>query len=74
MRCCRISDAPSASEQRRIKKAPRINLISANLITASALRMYYVSEGQHDRSLARSAWEIVHRENRPVGYGMIGRI
>ena len=33
--------------------------------------MYYVPEGQHDRSLARSAWEIVHRENRPVGHGMI---
>jgi hypothetical protein len=35
--------------------------------------MYFVPEGQHDRSLARSAWESVHRENRPVGYGMIGR-
>jgi len=36
-------------------------------------RMAFVPEGQHDRSLARSAWEIVHRDNRPVGYGMIGR-
>ena len=43
-----------------------------NLIKASARRMYFVPEGQHDRSLARSAWESVHRENRPVGYGMIG--
>jgi hypothetical protein len=34
---------------------------------------YDVPEGQHDRSLARNAWEIAHRENRPVGYGMIGR-
>jgi hypothetical protein len=29
--------------------------------------MYFVPEGQHDRSLARSAWESVHRETRPVG-------
>jgi hypothetical protein len=29
-------------------------------------------EGQHDRSLARSAWKSVPRKNRPVGYGMIG--
>jgi hypothetical protein len=36
--------------------------------------MNFVPEGQHDRSLARSAWESVLRENRPVGYGMIGRI
>jgi hypothetical protein len=35
--------------------------------------MYFVPEGQHDRSLARSAWESVYRENRPVGYGVIGR-
>jgi hypothetical protein len=46
--------------------------------------MYFVPEGEHDSShstryrllmagLARSAWESVHRENRPVGYGMIGR-
>jgi 3-oxoacyl-ACP reductase-like protein len=34
--------------------------------------MYFVPEGQHDRSQARSAWESVHRENRPVGYGLIG--
>src|ERR1700719_1865726 len=27
-----------------------------------------------DRSLARSAWESVPRKNRPVGYGMIGRM
>ena len=47
--------------------------MSANLIKASAMRMRYVPEGQHDRSLARSAWEIVHRGNRPVGYGLIGR-
>jgi hypothetical protein len=35
--------------------------------------MVFVPEGQADRSLARSAWESVPRENRPVGYGMIGR-
>jgi hypothetical protein len=45
--------------------------------------MYFVPEGEHDSShstryrllmagLARSAWESVHRENRPVGYGMTG--
>jgi hypothetical protein len=48
------------------------NPISANLIKASARRIYFVPEGQHDRSLARSAWDSVHQENRPVGYGMIG--
>jgi hypothetical protein len=46
--------------------------------------MHFVPEGQHDRShstryrlllagLARSAWKGVHRENRPLGYGMIER-
>jgi hypothetical protein len=35
--------------------------------------MVFVPEGQHDSSQARSAWESVPRENRPVGYGMIGR-
>jgi hypothetical protein len=45
--------------------------------------MYFVPEGQHDRShstryrllmagLARSAWKGAQRENHPVGYGMIG--
>ena len=47
--------------------------LSASLFKASALRIYFVPEGQHDRSLARSAWESVHRANRPVGHGMIGR-
>ena len=36
-------------------------------------RTYFVPEGQHDSSQARSAWESVPRKNRPVGYGMIGR-
>jgi hypothetical protein len=36
-------------------------------------RMYFVPEGQHDRSQARSAWDSVPRMYRPVGYGMIGR-
>jgi hypothetical protein len=36
-------------------------------------RMYFVPEGQHDSSQARSAWESVPPKNRPVGYGMIGR-
>jgi hypothetical protein len=35
-------------------------------------QMAFVPEGQHDRSQARSAWASGHRENRPVGYGMIG--
>jgi hypothetical protein len=30
-----------------------------------------VPEGQSDRSLARSAWESVIQESRPVGYGLI---
>jgi hypothetical protein len=30
-----------------------------------------VPEGRCDRSLARSAWEIVIQESRPVGYGLI---
>jgi hypothetical protein len=33
----------------------------------------FVPEGQADGSQARSAWESIPRENRPVGYGMIGR-
>src|ERR1700722_234689 len=44
-----------------------------DLSKASAVRMYFVPEGQHDRSQARSAWESVPRKNRPVRYGMIGR-
>jgi hypothetical protein len=40
---------------------------------ALARGMYFVPSGQHDRSLARSAWKSVpHRGNRPGGYGMIG--
>jgi hypothetical protein len=41
-------------------------------IKASARRIYFVPEGQHDSSLARSAWDSVQRENRPVGSGMLG--
>jgi hypothetical protein len=52
---------------------PRVYPISANLIKASARRKYFVPEGQHDSSLARSAWDSVQRANRPVGYSMIGR-
>jgi hypothetical protein len=44
--------------------------------------MYFVPEGQHDRShstryrllmagLARSAWDSATPKSRPVGYGMI---
>jgi hypothetical protein len=33
-----------------------------------------VPEGRCDRSLARSAWENGPRKNRPLGYGMIGRL
>ena len=37
-------------------------------------REVVVPEGQHDRSLARSAWASAPRENRPGGYGMIGQL
>jgi hypothetical protein len=53
--------------------AQAFNLISANLVKASTGRMYFVPEGQHDRSQARSAWESVPQMYRPVGHGMIGR-
>ena len=33
--------------------------------------MYFVPEGQHDRSQARSAWNSASQKIRPVGYGMI---
>jgi hypothetical protein len=33
--------------------------------------MYFVPEGQQDRSLARSAWTAPPQQSRPVGYGMI---
>ena len=33
--------------------------------------MYFVPEGQHDRSQARSAWDSAPQKSRPVGYGMI---
>jgi len=34
--------------------------------------MYFVPEGQHDRSQARSAWDSAHpQKSRPVRYGMI---
>jgi hypothetical protein len=35
--------------------------------------MYFVPEGQHDRSLARSAWEKRHPTEPSRRYGMIGR-
>src|ERR1700736_3557163 len=35
--------------------------------------MYFVPEGQHDRSQARSAWDSAPQKSRPVGYGMIRR-
>jgi hypothetical protein len=34
-------------------------------------RMAFVPEGQADRSLARSAWDIATPKSRPVGYGVI---
>jgi hypothetical protein len=33
--------------------------------------MYFVPEGQHDRSQAQSAWASATPKSRPVGYGMI---
>jgi hypothetical protein len=41
--------------------------ISASLIKASTERMYFVPEGQHDRSQARSAWR--HEKNSLVPEG-----
>ena len=46
-----------------------LNPISANLIKASAGKMYFVPEGQHDSSQARSAWS--HEENSPVPVGRL---
>jgi hypothetical protein len=46
---------------------------SADRVTALAWRIYFVPEGQSDRSQARSAWEACPQKNRPVGYGMIER-
>src|ERR1700688_1877801 len=43
--------------------------ISANLIKASAGRMYFVPEGQDDSSQARSAWS--PEENSPVPAGRL---
>ena len=34
--------------------------------------LYFVPEGQHDRSQARSAWDNATSKSRPVGYGVIG--
>ena len=47
------------------------NPISANLIKASTGRMYFVPEGQHDSSQARSAWNSANPKSRPLGYGML---
>jgi hypothetical protein len=49
--------------------AQGFNPISANLIKASTGRMYFVPEGQADRSQARSAWN--HEENSPVPAGRL---
>jgi hypothetical protein len=51
--------------------AQGFNPISANLMKTSTGRMYFVPEGQHDRSQARSAWESVPQMYRPVGHVMI---
>jgi hypothetical protein len=56
---------PHPKRPRTIKRRIRIK--------ATTRRMSFVPEGQPDRSLARSAWESVHRENRPVGNGMMER-
>jgi hypothetical protein len=48
---------------------PGLKPISANLIKASTERMYFVPEGQHDRSQARSAWR--YEENSPVPEGRL---
>jgi len=47
--------------------------LAANEEQSLGGQMYFVPEGQHDSSQARSAWESVPRKDRPVGYGMIGR-
>jgi hypothetical protein len=38
-----------------------LNLFPANPLIPKGIRRNFVPEGQHDRSLARSAWESVHR-------------
>jgi hypothetical protein len=52
-----------------IDLSPGFKSISANLIKVSTERMYFVPEGQHDRSQARSAWR--HEENSPVPAGRL---
>jgi hypothetical protein len=47
-------------------------LASCEPIKASAVRMYFVPEGQHDSSQARSAWKNATQKSRPVGYGVTG--
>jgi hypothetical protein len=49
--------------------SPGFQPISANLMKASAGRMYFVPEGQHDSSQARSTWS--HEENCPVPAGRL---
>jgi hypothetical protein len=60
----------------QVGRSVRLRPTSANLIKLNqslSAENGFVPEGQHDRSQARSAWDSVQRENRPVGYGMIGR-
>jgi hypothetical protein len=56
-----ISDPGLPRRRGYTHSARGFNPISANLMKASARRMYFVPEGQHDRSQVRSAWESVHR-------------
>ncbi len=50
---------PSLAPKGLQSRAPGFNPISANLIKASVgvENVFFVPEGQHDRSLARSAWK-----------------
>ncbi len=51
----------------------RADLLESNHQLESRIRETRQSgpEGQCDRSLARSAWDIATPRNRPVGYGLI---
>ena len=49
--------------------SPGLKAISAKIIKASAGRMCFVPEGQHDSSQARSAWS--HEEHSPVPAGRL---
>jgi hypothetical protein len=71
-RCLAWFTAAGLLPRRGNMTQPRgFNPISPNLIKALTGRMYFVPEGQHDRSQARIAWR--HEENSPVPAGRCDR-